>query len=215
MVLIEKVVLIHRLFTWFPERYWRKVKEDLSKDYDVYVFGYHTRKSIDEICSYLKEFLRKNKINSCSFVGLSLGSVISRYFVGKTKFNCERIVAIFPPYKGTMIYRFMFYFPFAKWIFGKATAKLAYGMEYPSLPAKTKLGVIAGTKRVGFNRFCWATALAQLVFLWRKNDGALMPWETIPDVPHERIVLSVNHLDDPGEELSKEIRIFLEKGSYK
>lgn len=211
---MNNVVLIHRLFTWFPERYWKKVKEDLSKDYDVCAFDYHTRKSVDEICEDLKEFLRKNKINSCSFVGLSLGSVISRYFVGKTKFNCDRIVAIFPPYKGTMIYRFMFCFPFTKWFFGKATTSFAYGMEYPSLPTKTTLGVIAGNKRIGFNKFCWATALAQLVFLRRSNDGALMPEETIPDCAHERIVLNVNHLENPGKELSEKIRMFLEKGKF-
>lgn len=60
----------------------------MFKTFDgIEIIGYRT---LIEICTYLKEF-KNGKITKISFIGYSLGGLISRFIVGKMYSECEEI----------------------------------------------------------------------------------------------------------------------------
>lgn len=215
---MEKVVLVHGHSCKHPEEYYSGLKEKLSHDYDVFIFSYNFRDSVQDIAKSLDKFLTENDIRECSFVGHSLGNVVIRYFLGKYDYNCGKFVAIFPPFNGASLINFIPTQWVREKIMGRATAQLLDKQIIFSLSDKTKLGIITGDKQIaGSWKYKIQRSLLQPFLGFRNNDGLLKVNETMPtDLLYKHFLIHENHMDLPDSpEMVGQILNFLNEGDFK
>jgi pimeloyl-ACP methyl ester carboxylesterase len=150
----ETVVLLHGILN--RPFVMKKIEKGLEKNgFQVLNWGYQsTDKTIEEYAADLKAFVESQKLTGpVHFVGFSLGSIISRYYLSATPpAQLGRFVQIAPPNHGSRWVDELYNFKAFRWVYGdKAIQQLKADspfMKTLGIP-KCEFGIIAGAQGNG------------------------------------------------------------------
>ncbi len=150
----ETVVLLHGILN--RPFVMNKIQKGLEKNgFRVLNWGYQsTDKTIEEYATDLKIFVESKKVTGpIHFVGFSLGSIISRYYLSATPpDHLGRFVQIAPPNHGSRWVNELYDFKAFRWVYGdKAIQQLKADspfMKALGIP-HCEFGIIAGAQGNG------------------------------------------------------------------
>ena len=192
------VVLLHGLARSFREM--SKLAQHLKKTgYRVHNLDYRsTRDSIEslseQIAARIADF-RKDSTQPLHFVGHSMGSIITHWYIQNYRpENLGRVVALGPPFRGSEIIDHLGKHQWYRWIHGPAALELATGKNgicHRLQPADYQLGIIAGD-RYHFRDWFFAK-----YWLPKPNDGKVTIASTHLPGCRDHIILPVNHIQFP------------------
>lgn len=146
---------------------------------------------VDQVAQQIA-LLRKDSSRPLHFVVLSLGSIIAHLYIKKYRpENLGRIVALGPPYHGSVIIDHLARYQWYQKLHGPAALQLTtqpQGICHQLGAADYELGVIAG------NRYFFADWFFAHCWLKPPNDGKVEVASTYITGCRERIILPVNHV---------------------
>jgi len=215
------------------------LKDELEKEgHKVYLFDYEERpQDTEDLLKRLNNLIKKTKAKKVTLIGFSLGSYLSVKYVEKygqknastrktkksedhknpsgSTHEVSRLILCIPLINGSKSFKTIYKIK-PNWIkeSGKVLHQATYEKLDPkSIPKEITVGVISGTKRMGWNRFI--SYLSQAVHKNNKNDG-LFSTEEGKFGEHQRLILKVNHYTAPrNKSLIKAVKHFIKDSTFK
>lgn len=213
---LRSVVLLHGLGR--NSQIMAKMAEQLTADgYRVLNLEYpSTLYPITELVDWIAPQIQAFNIDtnySLYFVGHSLGSLITHFFIKKYRPpNLNRVVALGPPYQGSAIVDHLSQYNWYKKIYGPAALELttrAEGICHRLGRVDYELGVIAG------DRWYFLDWFFAKYWLKQPNDGKVAVASTRIEGCRDHIVLPVNHVFFPTfPEVLQQTAYFLDHGTF-
>ncbi len=188
----ENIVYIPGLMS--GEKEYRELLKKISKNYNVFIFEANYKKSLQEVCIDLLNFIEKNNIKKTNFVTHSFGSVVLKYFYNDYEKFFLKTVEIAPLNNGCRVLKK------TDQILGKILTFFA-GKAYKDLLKNHKkflklknpknLAVIAGNKR--FNPLHIEYYFLPLIIDNDNSDGKVFIEETKTQNMQDFYLLNDDH----------------------
>jgi pimeloyl-ACP methyl ester carboxylesterase len=194
------VVFVHGLWMPGPESRLFRNRLEASFNFATQVFAYRsTRESLAAVLDRLRAQIERAAPTALHLVGHSLGGiVVLRFFEKFPQQPPGRVVLLGTPLRGSLAAQRVDRFAFAHAMLGQIAIDELLGADSSERrrhwPHERELGLIAGTRSVGFGRL-----FAQFT---EPNDGTVAASECDIEGAADRIVLPVSHL---GMMLSRRI----------
>lgn len=181
----ETVILVHGLWmrgqVMLPQQHWLRAEGFAAKR-----FTYPSwRDGLADNVGLLSRFVNKTQGSVIHLVAHSLGGLITlRMLAQEPDARIGRVVLLGTPYAGCHCGSTLEATPGLARLVGR-TFEDWFSLPRPALPAATEVGIIAGTRRLGFGRL--------IPGLPRPNDGLIAVDETRLDTASDSIALNVSH----------------------
>lgn len=181
----ETVILIHGLWmrgqVMLPQQHWLR-----AEGFAAQRFTYHSwRDGLADNVGLLSRFVSKTQGSVIHLVAHSLGGLIAlRMLAQQPDARIGRVVLLGTPYAGCHCGATLAATPGLARLVGRTFVDW-FRLPRPDLPPATQIGIIAGTRRLGFGRL--------IPGLPRPNDGLITVGETRLATASDSIALNVSH----------------------
>ena len=181
----ETVILVHGLWmrgqVMLPQQHWLR-----AEGFTAQRFTYPSwRDGLSDNVGLLSRFVKKTQGSVIHLVAHSLGGLITlRMLAQEPDARIGRVVLLGTPYVGCHCGATLTATPGLARLVGR-TFEDWFRLPRPTLPPATEVGIIAGTRRLGFGRL--------IPGLPRPNDGCIAVDETRLATASDSIVLNVSH----------------------
>ncbi len=181
----ETVILIHGLWmpglVMLPHQHWLR-----DEGFGTRRFSYPSwRDGLADNVRLLSGFVKETPGTVIHLVAHSLGGLLTLQMLSQEHdARIGRVVLLGTPYAGCHCGFTLAAIPGLSGLVGR-TFKDWFRQAHPDLPPATEVGIIAGTRRIGFGRMIPGLA--------RPNDGLIAVAETRLPTATDRIALHVSH----------------------
>jgi len=203
----ETVILIHGLWmrgqVMLPQQHWLR-----AEGFAAQRFTYPSwRDGLADNVGLLTRFVNKTQGSVIHLVAHSLGGLITlRLLAQEPDPRIGRVVLLGTPYAGCHCGATLAATPGLARVVGR-TFDDWFGLPRPALPLATEIGIIAGTRRLGFGRL--------IPGLPRPNDGLITVDETRLSTASDSIALNVSHSGMlVSRACARQIASFLRTGKF-